>query len=496
MIPPREHIPGSVRSAEREYDLVRGILGLWDLTKNPRTNVLEDKLGKADKTRGGAILKIGEEEKDSTAALKGARHGRNVVADGITNKRRTPGVWPFNPDDHVLRLFGPASRRRGYWGHRLSIDATNPSWKKENRGVMVFDHELSQMFGFLSDALRVAAPGGGADIPDPELWFTGAGFLAMLYEENQVGVTKRGAVAVSIHKNLGFTTDGAFVGQWAHIVAWLNTGNATAVAGRPSTTVEMGLQAALGFKWPDGQIACLPRLEQGPKSPKDEGQEYLVHFHKGKKIGRKIDVSSDPQSNHKEIPAKEWEAIEAYVKVPPPYLPVEKKPCNPDTPTPPSEPSTDVPTPPVAGSAAPFTGVPTGMPGVPVAFTLEIPVPRDIPNMTSIDVDMQMAISVAYGKGQSTELQISTQTAKNCNPGSLSAPSWEGKSVTSVDALHTDTYRTLRKSIPASQLQDKDRVILTVWQMSTSTGPVPTMLNPTARPGCALPIPPSLPRFL
>ena len=61
----------------------------------------------------------------------------------------------------------------------------------------------------------------GAEVSDAELRYTGAGFLAGLYESEDLDPSdywQRGALASNIAKRAGYATDGKKVGQMWHVL--------------------------------------------------------------------------------------------------------------------------------------------------------------------------------------------------------------------------------------------------------------------------------------
>lgn len=321
---PRQHLDATPQHPGR-YDPHKGVLAFWDLSGKPTTNRdLKEKLGKADKTRAGAIIEV---DKDN---------GFNRWADGILNERKQPSVFPIDPDGWTPRIFGPKSRRYGSWMIRLSADSTNPRNKSACRSTMVLDQERDQQWAWLSDQFRVTEPNGGAGVSDKEIQYDSAGFLAELYDKlTTFGKKSRGVLATTVHRNLGFVTDGVMVGQWSQIVCFPFAGfggtptggggrGATVAAssggggaGRASTPAELMLRGDVKLRFHEGPGRFL--MEKGDPAEVATDEPRLVHLFLDKPGNPDdgLDTSTDANDNIRKLPKDQVpKVIRGWVKVP------------------------------------------------------------------------------------------------------------------------------------------------------------------------------------
>lgn len=489
---------------EREHAVLKQLLALWDNTLRPQANDRTAKRGYGVSVRATAIANQDGESNEITLhdgvsdLIEDGIPGDLALSDLAADALLESDNWILRPHfDDSSRVSDPSGDVT--WDVRLISDHTNPSDGRMNIGTQVIDQEWSQIWAWLQDLFWVTDR--GTPLSDRELALNYAGRLGMLFADGGGGVFTRGQLALNVAANQGLYTDGTKFAPFKHIIGFLAKGGAggTQAGGggnRPAVAVEGCLLADAAYRWPDGAARSLPIIEKAPEDTTDQGQACIVHFYEGAELGNSNTMATDVNSNHPEIGKPAHPSIAGYVKVPTTYCPVEKQPGNPSSPVPPTEPSGDTPTPPSKGTASPFSGVPVASPGVPTSFTVEIDVPTDVPDMTYVDVDIPVAISGAYGKAQSSDLSIGTKTAKDCDSGGASTIAWQTKSLTSADGLHTNNYRVLRKTIPASDLVDKNKAIVVVNMISTSTGPKLTMKNPTAKFSCALPVPSTLPRIV
>lgn len=323
---PKNSAGGGIPSEPDAYEVIRGILPLWDMSSEPSNNEdFEKKLGKADHIRGGAIVRL---EKTSN---------RNTVADGIINRRKIPSIMQMDPDSWVLRLYKTKGGAYvGTWNVRLSVDHTAADDTMGNRGTMVIDQNTDQQWAWLGDALRITAPKGGSRIADREIMFTHAGYLELLHEKSpQVPSVKRGALAINFARNVGFISDGTRVGQLSHVLCWPSNatptpggggGRSTIPANRPKPvaiaeeTAEVFLRGDAGFSFLEGN----GRFDmKAPPSAPDEGKDKEIRLVQlyldiaGKPDDSIRNTAEDNNSNHQKIPKTEAKKIiKGWVRVP------------------------------------------------------------------------------------------------------------------------------------------------------------------------------------
>jgi hypothetical protein len=434
---------------------------------------------------------------------KDGKSGAYRTADGQTVKHSRLSLWPIEPDIVNLRIHGIVKRKvkgkdegprkeatkgqkpppadeidDSVYDFGLIADHTNPANKKENRSTILKDQEREQAWGPVSDVLWLTDI--KAELADSEMFLTPAGFPGLLHPTKLgTGSANRRAVGINAAKNAGFVVTPGGVGQFWHVFAFPGSSTASA-GGRPSDKKWLGLRADVPFHHKNGsfQIGIGPDKVDETSGMKCKG--YLTIDSTPEALSPN-DFAKDTLSNHTEIAPGKAQKLRCYVKVPPPVTPVEKQPQPPSHPTPPTEPSTEPPMVPTKAASTPASNVVTMLPGEYSGFDMEIPIPAGLPADAWCEVEMPLALTVAYAKAQSSDLNFRTQTGKNCDSGGLSAPVNETKSINSSDGVHTNNYKVLRKVIPPSALLNKDFIFIGLNMMSTSTGPGLTMKNPTAK---------------
>lgn len=218
-------------------------LVLWDTSSGPVDNT--DRAAKLGGGQAQAGVNISFWDQDS---------GRGAIADCYTGSD-VSSIASLEPDNFVLQLHDGVDGPDNCWALRLSADHTNSSQLKQQRNTPVIDQEARQMWAELMDLFIV----GDRQTPvaDPELQFNDAGFLAMLptgvdpLRDDVASVESttpaggnvtRGALALSIHRNLGHAADDQKIGQLAHMMVFLSPypGN-TASQGATSLPNGVGL---------------------------------------------------------------------------------------------------------------------------------------------------------------------------------------------------------------------------------------------------------------
>jgi hypothetical protein len=300
---------------------------LWDVSKYPKTNDREAKVGAGIAQRAASYFWFDDEGSQRALiadGIGGSGRDQPGAADGdAPTPPDTTSIQTLNPDHWVPRLTEDrGTGKAGTWDVRLSIDATNPQDSRSNLGMMVIDSEDEQLWGWLSDLVRVTER--IADISDRELEFTPAGFLDALYPPEKQGVAwrSRGNIALSVHENLGAVTDGSKIGSLSRILAWpgaqgggTQAGTGTG-GGRPSSEEELCLNAHAPRRYPDGKMLCWPIIDKAEELEKPEGKRYAVKFYEGQKGSEQVFMGRDGNSNFSAFPKNAHPQLAAFVQVP------------------------------------------------------------------------------------------------------------------------------------------------------------------------------------
>lgn len=330
---------------DHEHGSLGKFLALWDMSKHPYTNDREAKLGYGFHQKAAAYYSFDEETQIAGLADGLGEDTRNAVeVQGVV--RVSPPLYSslrsLNPDHWVPRFTDEGGLEpTGTWDVRLTVDATNPQDSRTNLGMMVIDQEEYQLWGWLSDSIRVTER--TASVADAELRFTTAGFLDVLYpqEKQGLGLDYRGCIALSVHENLGAVTDGGKIGSLSRILAWPGasggagggvggtgaagggssgaggTGGAGGGGGgRPSTEEELCLNAHAPRRYPDGKMLCWPIIDKAQETEKEQGKYYAVKFYEGQKGSEQVFMARDGNSNFGAFPTSGHPQLAAYVQVP------------------------------------------------------------------------------------------------------------------------------------------------------------------------------------
>lgn len=477
-------------------------LPLWDLTDHPLANHRFSKIGSGLALRGAAVEKFNE------------RSGRRKFADGLVgtaeeerakqSSRYSADVL-VEPDNWALRFHQEGGRKNlSTWALRLIADSTTSCSSRENRGTMVVDQALGQTWAWLHDLLRIVNFKAGVD--HEELAFNGAAFLGMLYPDGRGGgLMTRGCAALNISKRAYFSDGGDSGPPW-HIFAFDGGGGAakpgagqtvaeprqkpgqTAAAGAsaPSSRKAFGLRADVRFISNQGNFMVTPLLA-GPKDT--EGKEctgYLYLANDPAPLKPK-DLADDSLSNQPITQMANASSLRVFVKVPQmPVIP-EKQPPGPNSPKHPSEPVVQQAMPPAKHDGTIFSEISQFKAGELNQIECVLQVPDAMKNASAaaaansgMVVMMDAAIGSAYGKGESSIIDVGMKTATNCDAGGPSAASWSSMTITSADGMHTNNFKRIEKKIPGTTLVGKDNIPIWISMRSTSTGPPVIMKNPHA----------------
>ena len=290
-----------------------GLIPLWDMSLEPLDNIIpRDRLGIAAKARGVAIVGVDK------------KTGATTYADGVTHKRQKNSVAPMDPDSFVYRLWGDPSDRWGSWMVRLTADMDVYQSGENCRSTMIVDNDDNMKWAWLTDAFNVIEAPNGGDIIGEGLAYDPAGFLESLYEkEYSLAESKRGALAMSVHRNKGFVNDGGRVAQWAHVfVIGDQKGTVNSRNGRIRERNELLIRADAGIFF--GKAIGTGRIvhekadsKDGPES--DETRtvrlQVIENAARDEKLEGTDDLNSDFENIEKTVQKKK---ILGWVKVPKP----------------------------------------------------------------------------------------------------------------------------------------------------------------------------------
>lgn len=338
MTQPDGNFSSPIDSHETGYRLTT--LTFWDFSKYPSTNDRKAKRGAGAAVRGVALEQFDEKLNRRKFGLGGK--AAPAVDQKVRGDRQGRGLTPspafsihdVDPDNWVPMLYEPLGKGDfSKWSVRLIADNTNPDSSILNSGTLIVDQENSQRNAQLNDLFQVS--GREAPVDGPERSFNGAAFLDILYpkERQRGGFGVHNQLALKLHSNQGLITDGGSVGPLAHIISFKGQSGkgggpgksaiggkggagGTGAGGRPAHEDEVVINADAGFKWPDGALRSLPEIEKAPEDAKDAEQEYPVHFFEGNKLGEKIWMARDANSNFSQIVKTAHPAIAGFIKGP------------------------------------------------------------------------------------------------------------------------------------------------------------------------------------
>lgn len=198
------------------------LIQLWDTSQSPATNDRTGKLG-GFQSKAGAVVSFYDDPS-----------GRAAVADAYTGHLYS-SIAPFEPDNWALRLHQGNDGPDNVWALRLIADHTNQSNSRSTRNTFVIDQETSQLWAELMDLFVVGDR--KTSVNGPELAFNGAGFLGAMVNGQDpsgsasasstsgqpvaTGSQTRGALALSLHRNLGHVADTTKIAQLAQMLVFL-----------------------------------------------------------------------------------------------------------------------------------------------------------------------------------------------------------------------------------------------------------------------------------
>jgi hypothetical protein len=238
---------------------------------------------------------------------------------------------PFEPDNWWIDVHEANGKGRDVvWALRIIDDHDNNHQERKCRATKVVNQCNTQLQGVISDLLWVVDI--GTENSHEEMRMTPAGILAGLCDKpgsvaSKGGKNVRAAVACSVAKNEGWTTDGLTVGQWWQLVThWPGKipGTTTAPKGKnadckPPEKQQLCLAGDAPFHM--DKTRCHIAIEDVPAAEYD----IIVTGANFRGIVAPMppdkDLNIDPKSNHKPL-KRGWDrGIRPWVKIPRPDVP-------------------------------------------------------------------------------------------------------------------------------------------------------------------------------
>lgn len=465
----------------REYGANKGMLALWDLSKNPVDNTDRvAKLGETfDFTRAVAIEKIDP-----------VIHSLSLF-DGVHDKPKLMTARAFEPDNFWFHMHDEQGRGvDSVWELRMIADHTNKVTSRKHRGTPVIDQCDHQRQGYLGDLIW------GVDIEsdagDQENLVGPAGFTRMLESDfgsfgGETGIHL--ALALNLAKKAGFVTDGDKIGQFNHAFRLAQkdgeVGSTQEQECQPKKKRTLCLDGGVNFLV-DKDLCHLGIGDYEDEEPLC-GQPYVVEFFVRDEVKRKTGtpgLSSDPASNHQDISPDVDKSLHGVVRIPEDNnaVPTGAGPGaasgTATMPIPSSESSIFTPQPPKR-----YSGDATGSarPGA-VVFEAEdlegmevsIPIRNPVEAKTFIDYHVMVRPTAAYGGGESSNLVLVYRPLARGEDATAVSFSEIAKVIDSSLTLVTpDGWNQVTFRIPTSKLSGKSGGVVQgyLYMTSDSTGP-------------------------
>lgn len=302
------------RPADQEYGVVKGMIGYWDVSNEPKDNGDRlKKLGKGDVAHGVTVLKFD---------LKTLR---NELADGYTTELTDVVTRRMHePDNWALRLHMDKGRGRdGVWAIRNIVDHENRHDERTHRSTIWINQCKKQEWAWSADAvwiLDLMAP-----VKHDELYFDPAGYLGMARSKNVATGTKvRAALGLNLSKTGFYTYDGFTAGQGWHVLShypgtFAGTSTTASEQCRPPKKQELAVRGDLNFHM-ENEL-CHLAMVQVPKAEYDVVVTGSLFRDYPAPLPPLNELMPDPTSNQPTLPRTLQKGIHPWVKIPRPDVP-------------------------------------------------------------------------------------------------------------------------------------------------------------------------------